>query len=128
MKYNANDLLSNKLKEKEIIEQLIEYFADRRVDTLKEAVNLWYDEKHRKEEAEIEAEQRRKEEAERAAAQHKEQYYIAVKMQYIGELYTVSGPYDSFMEAESELDIQRSIWKGSLGNGEYLGIVEHKVE
>ena len=30
-------------------------------------------------------------------------YYIAVKMEFVGALYDVSGPYDSFEEAEKYL-------------------------
>ncbi len=37
-------------------------------------------------------------------------YYIAVKLQYAGELYTVSGPYETFEDAEEDLDTQRMVW------------------
>lgn len=50
-------------------------------------------------------------------------YYIAVKMEFVGALYDVSGPYDSFEEAENDFDIQHSIWADSLSSDEYLGIV-----
>ena len=45
---NANTLLSDRLKTTESVSCLIEYFEDSRVDTLKEAVNLYYDDQHRK--------------------------------------------------------------------------------
>ena len=54
-------------------------------------------------------------------------YYIAVKMKYVGELYTVSGSYDSFEEAEEDFDMQQDMWD-DLGEDEYLGIVSHKDE
>ena len=52
-------------------------------------------------------------------------YYIAVKMQFAGELYTVSGPYDSFEEAEEDFDMQRIAWADGLDEDQYLGIVSH---
>ena len=53
-------------------------------------------------------------------------YYIAVKLQFAGELYTVSGPYDSFEEAEANFDVQKMVWDDTLNEGEYLGIVAHQ--
>lgn len=43
-----NDIVSDKLKDAGIIQTLIEYFQDQRADTIKEAVNLYYEEEHRK--------------------------------------------------------------------------------
>ena len=51
------------------------------------------------------------------------QYYIVVKMRFVGELYDVSGPYGSQEEAEKDFDIQHLIWEDSLGEDEYLSIV-----
>lgn len=51
-------------------------------------------------------------------------YYIAVKMQFCGVLYTVSGPYDTFEEAENDFDVQRMIWNANLQENQYLGIVK----
>ena len=47
-------------------------------------------------------------------------------MEFVGELYDVSGPYDSFKEAEEDFDIQHSIWADSLDNDEYLSIVSRE--
>ena len=55
-------------------------------------------------------------------------YYIAVKMQFVGELYTVSGPYNTFEEAEEDLDIWRMVWEDNLDEDEYISIVSHKDE
>lgn len=55
------------------------------------------------------------------------EYYIAVKMRFVGELYTVSGPYDTFEEAENDLDIQSFVWEDNLDEDEYLGIVVHDI-
>jgi hypothetical protein len=55
-----DDLLSAKLKTKDIVSCLIDYLNDRRADTLKEAINLWFDEKRKDEEA-AKAEAHRKE-------------------------------------------------------------------
>lgn len=73
-----NNTLNRKFKEADIIQQLIEFFEEGRVETLKEAINLWYDEK-RKDEEEERAEAHRQEfialEAERVrAAQAAEEY------------------------------------------------------
>lgn len=54
-------------------------------------------------------------------------YYVAVKMQFVGEMYTVSGPFDTFEEAEEDLDIERMIFD-DLDEDEYLGVVCHKDE
>ena len=53
-------------------------------------------------------------------------YYIVVKMQFVGELYDVSGPYNSHEDAEEDLDIQHSIWADSLGKDEFLCIVSRR--
>jgi len=53
------------------------------------------------------------------------EYYISVKMRFAGELYPVSGPYNTFEEAENDLDVQSWIWEDSLDEDEYLGIVVH---
>ena len=45
---NNNTIVSAKLKDKAIITTLIEYFRDQRVDNIKEAVNLYFEEEHRK--------------------------------------------------------------------------------
>lgn len=50
-------------------------------------------------------------------------YYIVVKMKYVGELYDVSGPYDTFENAEEDMDVQQDIWGDSLERDEYLCIV-----
>lgn len=42
------------------------------------------------------------------------QYYIVVKMRFVGELYDVSGPYDSRQEAEDDFDIQHLVWELKL--------------
>lgn len=70
--------VNQKFKEAEIVQQLIEFFEEGRVESLKEAINLWYDEK-RKDEEEERAEAHRQEllelEAERVrAAQAAEEY------------------------------------------------------
>ncbi len=82
-KYEENDLVSDKLKRVEIIEKLIEYLDDKRADDLKEAVNLWYDEKRKDDEARKAEEHRRKmlelEEERVRAAQAAEDY---ARMQY----------------------------------------------
>ena len=50
-------------------------------------------------------------------------YYIVVKMRYVGELYDVSGPYNSCEEAEADFDTQHLIWADTLEEDEYLTIV-----
>lgn len=50
-------------------------------------------------------------------------YYISVKMAFGVDLYDVSGPYDSFEEAEADFDTQVMLWKDTLNEDEYLGIV-----
>lgn len=45
---NANETVSAKLKDATIVATLIEYFQDQRVDSIKDAVNLYYEEEHRK--------------------------------------------------------------------------------
>ena len=45
---SENEVLSEKLKDASIVATLIEYFQDQRADCIKEAVNLYYEEEHRK--------------------------------------------------------------------------------
>ena len=45
---SENEVLSEKLKNALIVATLIEYFQDQRVDCIKDAVNLYYEEEHRK--------------------------------------------------------------------------------
>lgn len=47
---DANNIVSTNLKKKNIIIKLISYFEEGRADNLKEAVNLYYDEKRKDEE------------------------------------------------------------------------------
>ena len=54
------DLLSKELQKSVVVKQLINYLENNRADTLKEAVNLWFDEKRKDEEA-AKAEAHRKE-------------------------------------------------------------------
>ena len=80
---DEDDLLTDKLKTKEIVCSLIGYFNDGRADTLKEAINMWHDEKRKDEEA-ARAEAHRKkmmelEEERVRAAQAAEEY---AQMQY----------------------------------------------
>jgi hypothetical protein len=78
-----DSLLSADMKQTAIIKTLIKYFQDKRADSLKEAVNLWYDEK-RKDEEEQRAEEHRKEmkriEEERLRAEEEAAEYA--RMQY----------------------------------------------
>ena len=53
-------------------------------------------------------------------------YYIVVKMRFVGELYDVSGPYNTYEEAEEDLDVQHLAWGDGLDEDEYLGIVSRK--
>lgn len=53
-------------------------------------------------------------------------YYIVVKMRFVGELYDVSGPYNSLQEVETDFDTQHLVWVDSLGEDEYLGIVSRE--
>ena len=50
-------------------------------------------------------------------------FYIVKKMRFVGEIYTISGPYDSYEEAEADFDTQHLVWGTSLSNDEYLFIV-----
>lgn len=45
---SENEVLSEKLKDASIVATLIEYFQDQRADCIKDAVNLYYEEEHRK--------------------------------------------------------------------------------
>ena len=58
-----DNTLSDRLKKKEIVSEILGYFDDGRVSTLKEAVNLWYDEQ-------------RKSEAERKEDEHRERLIV----------------------------------------------------
>lgn len=76
--FDHDDLLSVRMKSIECARKLLEFFEDGRVDTLKEAINLWFEEK-RKDEEEARAEAYRREmkelEEERVrAAQSAEEY------------------------------------------------------
>ena len=55
--------------------------------------------------------------------QAKQQFYISVRQKYFGELYPVSGPYNTCEEAENDLDCQIDAYKSSLNKDEYLSIV-----
>lgn len=44
---NSDETVGPKLKNTAAISKLIEYFQEQRVDSLKEAINLYYDERHR---------------------------------------------------------------------------------
>ena len=78
-----NEFLSGELKAKKNVVKLIEYLMNHRADTLKEAVNLWYDEKRKDEEEAKAAADRKKlielQEEQTRAAQAAEEY---AKMQY----------------------------------------------
>ncbi|HCI83089.1 MAG TPA: hypothetical protein DHV79_00365 [Lachnospiraceae bacterium] len=45
---NENTILSEKMKKKKSVDTLIEYFQDQRADSIKEAVNLYFEEEHRR--------------------------------------------------------------------------------
>ena len=70
--------VNQKFKEVEIVLQLITFFEEGRVDSLKEAINLWYDEKRKDEEQERTEAHRQKllelEEERVRAAQEAEEY------------------------------------------------------
>lgn len=70
--------VNQKFKEVEIVQQLITFFEEGRVDSLKEAINLWYDEKRKDEEEERAEAHRQKllelEEERVRAAQEAEEY------------------------------------------------------
>ena len=53
-------------------------------------------------------------------------WYIAVKMRFVGELYDVSGPYNTFEEAEEEFDMLQLAYKDIIEEDQYLGIVSRK--
>ena len=50
-------------------------------------------------------------------------YYIAVRMKIVGELYDVSGPYDSYDDAEDELWIYEIAYGDIIEEDQYLAIV-----
>lgn len=54
------DLISDALKKHNIIQKLITYFKEGRADTIKEAVNLFYDEEYKEKEAALAKEHRNK--------------------------------------------------------------------
>ena len=58
--WNGNTLLSERLKNSQTITRLIEYFDDGRVDTLKEAINLYYDDMHKEKESRLAEEHRKR--------------------------------------------------------------------
>ena len=58
--WKANTLLSEKLRNSHVIKHLIEYFEDGRVDSLKEAVNLYYDDIYKEKESKLAEEHRQK--------------------------------------------------------------------
>ncbi len=75
---DEDDLLSDEMKNKEVLKSLLRILEDRRADTMKEAVNLWYEEQRRDEEAKREEAYRKKclelEEERVRAAQAFEEY------------------------------------------------------
>lgn len=46
-KLNSDDTLGPKLRNTAVISKLIDYYQEQRVDSLKDAINLYYDEQHR---------------------------------------------------------------------------------
>lgn len=77
-KLDADNTLSAKFKTVEIVSEILEYFEDGRVETIKEAVNLWYNEQQKAEEARKAEEHRQQilalEEEKVRAAQAAEEY------------------------------------------------------
>ena len=60
-------------------------------------------------------------------------FYISIKRPFIGEVFKIKGPYDTFEEADKDLDMTILFWKSDLHKGnvfgdEYIGIVLHKDE
>lgn len=68
--WKQDELLSDRLRNSVVIRKLIEFFEDGRVDTMKEAVNLYYDEM-------------RKDEEESRAAEHRERIETEIEQQNI---------------------------------------------
>ena len=58
--WECDTLLSSRLRNTYTIKKMLEFFEDGRVDNLKEAVNLYYDEVRKEEEARLAAEHRKK--------------------------------------------------------------------
>lgn len=58
--WESDTLLSSRLRNAHTIKKMLEFFEDGRVDNLKEAVNLYYDEVRKEEEARLAAEHRQK--------------------------------------------------------------------
>lgn len=58
--WRGNTLLSERLRHSQTITRLIEYFDDGRVDTLKEAINLYYDDIHKEKESQLAEEHRKR--------------------------------------------------------------------
>ena len=50
-------------------------------------------------------------------------WYITVKMRYLGELYDVDGPYNTYEEAEYEFELLQLFYENILEDGQYLSIV-----
>ena len=53
-------------------------------------------------------------------------WYIVVKMRFVGELYDVSGPYDTYEEAEEDFDTLHIAYEDIIEDDQYLGIVSRK--
>lgn len=68
--WELDTLLSERLRNSETINEIIVFFEDGRVDTMKEAVNLFYDERRKNEEA-------------RLAAEHRDRVETAIEQQNI---------------------------------------------
>lgn len=58
--WKANTLLSEKMRNSYVIKRLIDYFEDGRVDSLKEAINLYYDDIYKERESKLAEEHRQK--------------------------------------------------------------------
>lgn len=68
--WKQDELLSERLRNTTTIRKVLEFFEDGRVDTMKEAVNLYYDETRKDEEA-------------RLASEHREKIESAIKQQIV---------------------------------------------
>lgn len=58
--WKENTLLSERLRNTQTIKRLIDYFDDGRVDSLKEAINLYYDDMHKEKESQLAEEHRKR--------------------------------------------------------------------
>lgn len=84
---NSDATVSERFKNAEDIMKLIEFFNDGRADTLKEAVNLWFDEKRKDEESQKEEEhrtemlflERKRLDAAKAAEEYQRLQYLAAE-------------------------------------------------